>query len=147
MASTYSFINVVATIAGPTGIVPLGYGSSNADEGISIDMIGDRNTMLIGADGNGMHSLHADKSGTVTVRLLQVSATNALLQAMYDAQQLTATLWGQNTITIQQMLSGDITACRQCAFKKKPALSYKKDGIVIDWIWDAIKIDTILGVY
>ncbi len=35
-----------------------------------------QNTMTIGADGEVMHSLHADKSGTVTVNLLKTSPTN-----------------------------------------------------------------------
>lgn len=84
--STYSFLDVQATLVGPTGIVQLGYGAAVADEGISIEAAGDKNTMIIGADGEGMHSLHADKSGTVTVRLLKTSPTNAKLMVMYDAQ-------------------------------------------------------------
>ncbi len=39
-------------------------------------MGGPKNTMTIGADGEVMHSLHADKSGTVTVNLLKTSPTN-----------------------------------------------------------------------
>lgn len=145
--ATYSFMDVSASLVGPTGICDLGYGAAVADEGISIDMAGDKNTMLIGADGEGMHSLHADKSGTVTVRFLKTSPQNAVLQAMYDAQTLSSTLHGKNVITIRQTASGDITICRSCAFKRKPALSYKKDGDIVEWMFDSIKIDTILGTY
>jgi len=145
--STYSFQDVVATLVGPTGIVNLGYGAAVADEGISIDTAGDKNTMLIGADGEGMHSLHADKSGTITVRLLKTSPTNATLHAMYDAQTLTSVLHGQNLITVTNPQSGDITTARSCAFKKKPSLNYKKDGDIVEWSFDSIKIDTILGTY
>jgi hypothetical protein len=145
--TTYSFQDVQATLVGPTGIVNLGYGAAASDEGISIDMAGDKNTMLIGADGEGMHSLHADKSGSITVRLLKTSPTNAKLQAMYDAQTLSSGLHGQNLITITNTASGDITTARSCAFKKKPSLNYKKDGDIIEWVWDSIKVDTILGTY
>lgn len=145
--ATYSFQDVAASLAGPTGVVDLGYGSANAEEGISIEMAGDKNTMLIGADGEGMHSLHADKSGTVTVRLLKTSPQNAKLQAIYDAQSLSAALWGQNVILVRNSQSGDVTTARSCAFKRKPALNYKKDGDVVEWTFDSIKIDTILGVY
>lgn len=145
--ATYSFQDVAASLAGPTGVVDLGYGSANAEEGISIEMAGDKNTMLIGADGEGMHSLHADKSGTVTVRLLKTSPQNAKLQAIYDAQSLSAALWGQNVILIRNSQSGDVTTARSCAFKRKPALNYRKDGDVVEWVFDSIKIDSVLGTY
>lgn len=144
---TYSFMDVQGSLVGPTGAVNLGYGAAVADEGITIEMAGDKNTMMIGADGEGMHSLHADKSGTVTVRLLKTSPTNSILQAMYDAQTLTSSLHGSNIITITQSQSGDITVARSCAFKRKPSLSYKKDGDFMEWAFDSIKIDTILGTY
>ena len=95
MSNTYSFADVAATLVGPTGIVDLGYGAAVAEEGITIEPAGDKNTMLIGADGEGMHSLHADKSGTITVRLLKTSPTNLKLQAMYNAQTLNGALHGQ----------------------------------------------------
>jgi hypothetical protein len=147
MGITYSFKDVTANLTGPTGTANLGYGAALADEGITIDMGGDKNTMSIGADGRAMHSLHADKSGTVTVRCQKVSPTNSILQDMYDAQQASSTLWGQNVIVIREVQSQDITTCVQCAFKKKPNLSYKKDGDTIDWVFDAGQIDTVLGTY
>jgi hypothetical protein len=140
-------MDVNAALVGPTGTLYLGYGAALADEGISIEMAGDKNTMMIGADGEGMHSLHADKSGTVTVRLLKTSPTNAKLMAMYDAQTMSSKLHGLNVITITNPVSGDVTVCRNAAFKKKPAIKYAKDGDIMEWAFDCIKIDTILGVY
>lgn len=147
MSNSYSFQDVSATIVGPTGFLNLGYGAAVAEEGITIDMAGDKNTMMIGADGEGMHSLHADKSGTITVRLLQTSPTNAKLQAMYDAQTLSSTLHGQNVIVIRNTASGDTHTARYCAFKRKPSISYAKDGKMIEWAFDALKIDSVLGIY
>ncbi|EEN5923401.1 DUF3277 family protein [Salmonella enterica] len=65
--ATYSFTDVTASISGPTGVIDLGYGSASSEEGITVAMAGPKNTMTIGADGEVMNSLHADKSGTVTV--------------------------------------------------------------------------------
>lgn len=144
---TYSFQDVQATIVSPTGVVDLGYGSAVAEEGISIEMAGDKNTMIVGADGEGMHSLHADKSGVITVRLLKTSPQNAKLHAMFDAQSLSSALHGQNTIVIRHSLAGDITTARNAAFKRKPTLSYRKDGDFIEWTWDSVKIDTVLGQF
>ncbi|WP_444546573.1 phage protein [Enterobacter asburiae] len=63
--ATYSFMDVTASLSGPTGEIDLGYGSASSEEGITVAMGGPKNTMTIGADGEVMHSLHADKSGTV----------------------------------------------------------------------------------
>ncbi len=145
--NTYSFMNVNASLVGPGGNINLGYGAAVADEGITIAMAGDKNTMLIGADGEGMHSLHADKSGTVTIRLLKTSPSNAALMALYDAQSMSSTLWGQNVIVVSQDGVGDIHTARQCSFKKKPDISYKKDGDIVEWVLDSIKIDALLGTY
>ncbi|WP_407733286.1 phage structural protein [Pseudomonas citronellolis] len=145
--STYSFLDVNATLAGAGAVIDLGAGSANAEEGISIVMAGDKNTMTVGADGEGMHSLHADKSGQLTVRLLKTSPKNAQLMALYDAQSLSSSDWGQNVITLTHSVSGDATVARSCAFKKRPDLNYRKDGDIVEWVFDAIKIDGILGTY
>lgn len=145
--STYSFLDVNATLAGAGAVIDLGAGSANAEEGISIVMAGDKNTMTVGADGEGMHSLHADKSGQLTVRLLKTSPKNAQLMALYDAQSLSSSAWGQNVITVTHSVSGDTTVARSCAFKKRPDLNYRKDGDIVEWVFDAIKIDGILGTY
>ncbi|MGA4275575.1 phage structural protein (plasmid) [Ralstonia syzygii subsp. celebesensis] len=144
---TYSFKDVTATLVGPTGAISLGYGSASAEEGIDIEAAGDKNTMTVAADGEVMHSLHADKSGKVVVRLLKTSPQNQKLMAIYDAQSLTSTLWGQNIITVSNTAVGDLHVARQCAFKKKPTMKYAKDGDIIQWEFDAGKIDSVLGTY
>lgn len=145
--STYSFLDVAATLVGVSGFIDLGNGAANAEEGISIEMGGDKNSMLIGADGEGMHSLHADKSGQIIVRLLKTSPQNAKLMAMYIAQTTASQLHGQNTITVTNVKSGDVTVGREAAFKKKPSITYAKDGNVQEWAFDCIKIDTVLGTF
>lgn len=146
MSQTYSFLEVQAAIVGPGGAISLGSGSGAAEEGISVDPTEDINTMTIGADGTGMHSLHAGKSGTVTVRLLKTSPVNALLMAMYNFQTAAATTHGQNTITIADAARGDVITCRQCAFAKAPPLAYGKDAGLNEWSFQAVAIDRSLGV-
>lgn len=145
--NTYSFLSVNATLTGPLGIIDFSAGAGIADEGITIAPTGDKNTMTIGADGEGMHSLHADKSGTVTVRVLKTSNLNAKMMAMFAGQTASAVLHGQNVITVSNAQSGDSTVCRQCAFKKKADVSYGKEGGMMEWVFEAVKIDTILGTY
>lgn len=145
--STYSFQGVQASIVGPGGAFSLGYGEAVAAEGITIARANDKNTMTVGSDGEGMHSLRADKSGQVTLRYLKTAPINAKLMALYNAQQLDSRLWGKNVIAVGQSVAGDISTARSCAFKKVPDLTYAQDGEMVEWIFDSIKIDSMLGTY
>jgi hypothetical protein len=145
MSNVYSFLDVQAAIVGPGGSFSIGSGAGAAEEGISIDPSGEIDGMQIGADGTGQHSLHADKSGKVTVRLLKTSPTNRLLSAMYNFQTASAASHGQNTITITDAVRGDVITCRQCAFAKAPNLNYGKEAGTQDWEFNAVAIDRILG--
>lgn len=142
----YSFLDVTAAIVGPGGAANIGPGSANAEEGITIENVEDKNVMTIGADGQGQHSLVASTAATVTVRLLKTSPINNILMTMYNLQTATSTLHGQNVITVSNNASGDVTLIRSAAFKKKPTLTYAKEGGMNEWTWDAIVSTTVLGV-
>lgn len=145
--ATYSFLSVTASLTGATGSVDLSYGDSIAKEGITITPTGSRNTMTPGADGEVMHSLKADKSGTVTVRLLKTSPQNKKLMAMLNAQQLSASAWGNNLIVIQQRDSDDTITCRSVAFQGMPTITFAEEGGLMEWTFDCGKIDGVLGEY
>lgn len=141
----YSFLNVNVTMAGPGGVLNLGAGAAAAEEGITIEAAADKNIMAIGADGRGQHSLIANDACTITVRLLKTSPTNALLMAMYNLQSASSALWGQNVFTIVDSGRNDYTVAQACAFKKKPTLNYAQEGGLMEWAFDGIKTNTILG--
>lgn len=145
MSQTYSFLDVNAAIVGPGGAFSMGSGSGVADEGISISPTGDIGTMQVGADGTGQHSLSADKSGRIVVRLLKTSPTNQLLSAMYSFQTASAAAYGQNTITINDASRGDVITCQQVAFAKAPDLTYAKEAGLVEWEFNAIRIERTLG--
>ncbi len=145
MSTTYSFLDVSATIIGPGGAIPLGNGAGAAEEGITITPIGPKNTMQVGSDGYGQHSLLADKSSKVTVRLLKTSPTNQLLSAMYAFQTASGATHGQNTIVISDRSRGDVITCQQVAFAKAPDLAYAKEAGSQDWEFDCVRTERTLG--
>ena len=145
MKTTYSFLEIQAALVGPGGAINLGNGSGASEEGISIDPTSDIDTMTIGADGSGMHTLHGDKSGRVTLRLLKTSPTNALLSGMYAFQTASGAVHGQNTITITDTNRGDVITCRGAAFAKAPPINYGREAGVIEWDFNVIEIDRTLG--
>lgn len=145
--ATYSFLDVTASLTGPTGVIDLGRGSANSEEGITQTMGGNKNTMTIGADGEVMHSLHADKSGTITVTLLKTSPVNKKLSLAYNAQSQSSATWGNNVIVIRNTASGDISTARSCAFQKQPDFNNAKEGGTVAWVFDCGKIDQLLGEF
>lgn len=144
--SAYSFQNIVAAIAGPGAAFNIGAGAAVAEEGITIAPNEDKNTMVIGADGKGQHTLVASNGGLVTLRLLKTSPTNGFLQLAYDLQAASSALWGQNIITVVDTARNEITTCQSCAFKKKPELVYDKAGPMLEWTFDSLAINSVLGI-
>lgn len=143
--STYSFLDVNASIVGPGGSSNLANGAAASEEGISITPTGEINAMTIGADGKGMHSLSADKSGSATVSLLKTSPQNKVLSQMYALQTASGAAHGQNTIVVTNRQSGDVITLQQVAFKKAPDLKYAKEGGTVEWEFDVVEIDRSLG--
>lgn len=141
----YSFLNINATIAGPGGIFNMAAGAAAAEEGITIEASEDKNVMTIGADGQGQHSLIASNAAKVTVRLLKTSPVNSQLMIMYDLQSASSAVWGQNVITIVDSGRNDLTLLQAVAFNKKPTITYAKEGGMMEWVFDAISANSVLG--
>lgn len=141
----YSFLNVSCAMAGPGIAVNLAAGAAAAEEGITIEPVEDKNQMTIGADGKGQHSLIASDAAVVTVRLLKTSPLNAALMAAYDLQSVSSALWGQNVFTVVDSGRNDLTVIQSCAFKKKPTITYAKEGGMMEWTFDGISANSVLG--
>lgn len=143
--TTYSFADVLCTLTGPGGIIPLGAGAGTAEEGITVEMTGDKNTLTVGSDGKPMNSLHAGNPGRMIVRLLKTSPTNAALMALYNFQKASGANWGQNVIVVSD-IRGDFISGKVCAFSKVPTLTYATVAGLNEWVFDAGAIDHILGI-
>ena len=137
--STYSFLDVMASISGPGGSFDLKGG--NAEEGITITRANAKNVMTAGADGSVMHSLRAEDSGTATVTVLKTSPLNSMLANLYNAQKNSSTTWGKNTISLRDMVNGDDITLSGCAFQTPPDLNYATEGGTNAWPFDFGKID------
>lgn len=144
--ATFSFQDVAASIVG-SGVVNLGFGSQSAKEGISVEFNESRNAMYVGADGEVMHSLKSNKSGTVIIRLMRTSDKNAQLQLMANAQFLSSSLHSNNVITITDKGNNEVCVCRDCAFRNPANRTYAEEAGIQEWIFDCGKIDFMTGTY
>lgn len=144
-AKTYSFMDVQAAIAGPNGSFSMGNGAGPAEEGITISWTDDIGTLTMGADGSGMHSLHAARNGTVTIRLLKTSPLNHQLMTMYNSDTSSGANYGNNTISVRDPIRGDTITASYCGFKKAPDITFAKEGGMNEWAWNAAQIEASLG--
>lgn len=132
-ANVYSFLNFQAVLTGPSGVVSLSSGAGNAAEGVTVDPLTERDVLTIGADGTPMHSLVANQAARLTVRLLKTAPANLVLSTMFNLQGISASLWGQNTISMTDTARGDVVLCQQVAFARLPTLTYAIEGGVQEW--------------
>ena len=139
---SYSFQDVYGSIDGPGGAFAF---EGEADEGIDIDYSENKNTMVSGASGDVMHSLHAANTGTVTVRTLKTSVLNGKMQRLYSFQTGSSANHGQNTILVQDPVRGDSYTCTIAAFQKFPNNKFAKDGNIMEWVFDVGKIVPVLA--
>lgn len=136
-AYTYSFQDVSATIFGPGGNFGLANGAGTSSEGITFAHSEDKDTIVTGADGSIMHSLHAGMTGTITVHLLKASPVNGQLNSLYNYQRIGGSaLWGKNLITISNSVMGDNIAGVYLAFAKHPDIAYATDGNTNAWVFN-----------
>ena len=131
--ATYALIDVQATIVGPGLALPIGAGAGLAEEGISIEAVENVGHMVIGGDGTPMQVLQSNKGYRVTLHLLKTSPTNAPLMAAQQSQRTTGALWGRNTFSLTNMITGDEFSGQAVAFEKTPRIDYDKPGKMVDW--------------
>lgn len=78
----YSFLNTLLLV---NGVEITGF--DEGDDVIQLARINDSAAHSIGTDGEMTISISADRSGTVTFRIMQTSDSNALLSAFINAQE------------------------------------------------------------
>lgn len=144
--STYSFLNVLAVLTGPGGVINLGAGAAPADEGITVEYEEDQNVQTTGADGNVMNSLRATRRGHAVVRLLKTSPVNNALSLLFNFQKQSSANWGTNVIAVTDIVRGDFFSCKKVAFAKHAPATWAKDGNTNEWRFHCGQIDPLFGL-
>jgi hypothetical protein len=78
----YSFLDTLLLVNG----VEIG-GYDEGDDTINLDRLNDSAAHKIGTDGEMTVSISADRSGSVTFRLMQTSDSNSYLSGLINAQE------------------------------------------------------------
>lgn len=102
-------------------------------EMINVDYETDENTKHIGTDGYGRHLKSANRSGQLTVRLADYSASNAALMALHLADIPFP------IIITDKTTNGDLFAADSCKVAKRPPLAKGNEAVMNEWVFNFIR--------
>lgn len=126
MALTYDFKQVIATY---NGFQIQGFAEGT---GINAERNEDSWTMQIGADGEGTRSKSNNKGGRVTFTLMQSSASNDVLSAFAQTDELSN--GGSGPLLIKDLSGRSLLVAEQAWVVKPPACEFGSEAGPREWI-------------
>lgn len=129
ISSAYSMSNVAATIDGREVI-----GFWDGDDAVTVAQGADKGTGVIGADGSGIFSISANKSATITFRLMHTSPTHRLLMQKLRRQQALGAGITAFPVTVIDTASNEGGAAQKCYIMTAPSDSKGTNATVREWV-------------
>lgn len=114
------------------GIIEL-EGFAEGDDVVTIESDADQFTKKVGAKGDVTRTQTADNSCTITIKLLQTSRSNALLNAQFTLDKET----GSNPapMFINDKESGEAYAINNAWVQKFPTVTRGQGDNTMDWVF------------
>lgn len=122
------------------GIILTGYMDGTF---IEVDKTSDDFTPHVGADGEGARIQSADESGSVTLTLMQTSASNDALQAARDADK--ASGQGTRPLMVKDGMGTTIITAQESWIRKTPKVELSNDKGSRVWIFDSTELIVKVG--
>lgn len=131
--TTYSFLDVQASITVANyGSFDIG-SAGESDEGIRIRNAGPKNRRTIGADGDGMHTLIASDAADGEISLMKSASGNKMLGDLYNWAKSSSANWGNIALLISNPNTGDQENLVGGAFGKLADNAYATEAGLIVW--------------
>jgi hypothetical protein len=127
--TAYGIVNVANTVDGQQV-----QGLWDGDDAFVITQGAEKGSMLIGADGSGLFSISADKSATITIRLMHTSPTHALLMRKLKRQQAVGAVSAAFPVTKMDTGSGEGGSADKCFIQSAPVDQTGKNATVREWV-------------
>lgn len=125
--AAYSFLDLVCIVAG----IPL-YGFADGNDAIIVKRRNPVGTLTVGSDGFGTFAKNADKSYEITIKLMDTSPSNAVLQDILDTSDFIGTVFVP--VQIQNLSALDSVNCAGATVSVQPDLQAGKDSNVREWV-------------
>lgn len=116
------------------------------DTFVEIERNEDAFALAIGADGKGVRTKSANKSGTIKIRLQPTSPSNAILDTYANADDLDGS--GAVPVLVKDNRGNDLHVCEQAWVKKKPNKQYSGSKAEnLEWILETDNLNSIIAGY
>jgi len=137
--TAYSAQNVTVTFLGKVLS-----GFSDGDDAIMVERNKPTMTQTIGIQGDGVYAQTADKSGVVTLKLLQGCEENAFLSAKIAASEVGGIVSGELIVT-ETGNDARVTA-RKCVIEGMPKFQRGEGLSAVEWRFLSTDIDIVQGI-
>lgn len=105
------------------------------DAAITVEHDEDDWTLVVGVDGEGTRSKTSNRSATVTVALMQSSATNALLSAARVLDQETPGGTGGKALLIKDNSGTTLFSATTAWIQKPPTAELNREATTREWVF------------
>lgn len=136
--AVYSFLDVICIVGG----VPI-TGFAEGDDAIIIKRRNDVVNLTVGADGFGTLAKSADKSYEITLKLLDTSPGNAVLQNLLTTSDYIATVIFP--LQIQNLSGLDRCSSNAAVISKQPDLQFGAGTNTREWVILTNSADVYVG--
>jgi hypothetical protein len=139
LSGSYNPAALIVTIG---GVIVSGF--SDGDH-VVCEREEDNFSKRVGNDGAVGRARNPNKSGTVTVTLLQTSAANDALSALVAADDLINDGLVLFPITVADGSGRSLAAATQCWIKKIPNLTFGREVGDREWVFDCADLKIFVG--
>lgn len=128
----YDFRQVAVLVGG----VPI-EGFADGDS-ISVERTSDGYTMSVGLDGEGVRSKQNNDSATITLTLMAGAPANAILQGLYEVDELSGV--GTFPLAITDLRGSFLCATDAAWVKKVPTRTFGRNNGTIEWVLETTQL-------
>ncbi len=123
----------------PAGIIT-GYADGSF---IKVSRRTDTVSLIVGSDGGAARSMLSDKSGEITISLLQTSPSNDLLSAAAISDELSGAFYGP--LFVKDLFGRSLYACANAWVRKIADGDYDREVGPRDWVFETDNLEMFHG--
>jgi hypothetical protein len=115
------------------------------DSAVTIETDEDDFELAVGVDGEGTRTKTSNKSATITIELMQTSASNDVLSAKRNADVGTPGGTGGKPLIVKDNSGTSIFACETAWIQKPPTAEYNRSPNGRPWVFRTDRMDANWG--
>lgn len=117
--------------------------SGYADADVTVERNEDAFTLKVGLDGKGTRTKNANRSGKVTIPLMQSSLCNDLLSGIAQLDEKAGA--GVYPLLVKDLSGRTLHAAQTAWIQKQPASAFGKEAGPREWILETDNLESFIG--